>query len=251
MTGRTRGRIVGLAHGTSQLKGRITGLTAVLVDGHGGSLTGARYPLAMRTGPFLMAIAGGTGSGKTTVAQRLGDALDPSHYALVKLDSYYCARGDMSFEDRTAINYDHPDAFDWPLLREHLRLLLAGRSANVPVYDFTEHLRSDEVTIVEPARVVCVEGILVLYEPELRSLFDLRVYVDTDADVRFIRRLKRDVAERGRTPESVIDQYLTTVRPSHEQFVEPSKRYAHVIIPEGGYNDAAFDMLVARLKEFA
>ena len=214
----------------------------------------AYRPLAwciMRDRPFILAIAGGTGSGKTTVARRLADALDPSHFALVKLDSYYRDRTDLTLAERAEINYDHPDAFDWQLLRDHLRSLLDGRPVDIPVYDFADFNRSTEVTRTEPAQVVCVEGILVLYEAELRSLFDLRVYVDTDADVRLIRRLRRDVAERGRTPESVIDQYLSTVRPSHEQFVEPSKRFAHVIIPEGGHNDAAFDMLVARLKEFA
>jgi uridine kinase len=214
----------------------------------------ACWPLAwpvMRERPFILAIAGGTGSGKTTVAQRLANALDPSHFALVKLDSYYRDRTDLTLAERAEINYDHPDSFDWQLLRDHLRSLLDGQPVDIPVYDFADFNRSTEVTRTEPAQVVCVEGILVLYEAELRSLFDLRVYVDTDADVRLIRRLRRDVAERGRTPESVIDQYLATVRPSHEQFVEPSKRFAHVIIPEGGRNDAAFDMLVARLKEFA
>lgn len=205
----------------------------------------------MRERPFILAIAGGTGSGKTTVAHRLADALDPSHFALVKLDSYYRDRTDLTLAERAEINYDHPDAFDWQLLRDHLRSLLDGQPVDIPVYDFADFNRSADVTCTAPARVVCVEGILVLYEAELRSLFDLRVYVDTDADVRLIRRLRRDVAERGRAPESVIDQYLSTVRPSHEQFVEPSKRFAHVIIPEGGRNDAAFDMLVARLKEFA
>jgi uridine kinase len=205
----------------------------------------------MRARPFILAIAGGTGSGKTTVAHRLADAFEPGQFALVKLDSYYRDRTDLSLEERNRINYDHPDAFDWALLRDQLRSLLAGNAVDVPVYDFAAHNRSDQFVTVEPARVVCVEGILVLNEAELRSLFDLRVYVDTDADVRFIRRLQRDVAERGRTSESVIDQYLTTVRPMHEQFVEPSKRHAHVIIPEGGRNDPAFDMLLARLKEFA
>ncbi len=205
----------------------------------------------MRERPFILAIAGGTGSGKTTVAHRLADELGPSHFGLVKLDSYYRARGDLTVDERAAINYDHPDAFDWPLLRDQLRSLLDGQAVDVPEYDFAAHNRADSFVKVAPARVVCVEGILVLYEAELRSLFDLRVYVDTDADVRFIRRLQRDVAERGRTAQSVIEQYLSTVRPMHERFVEPTKRHAHVIIPEGGRNDPAFDMLVARLKEFA
>jgi uridine kinase len=199
--------------------------------------------------PFLLAVAGGTGSGKTTVAERLAASFGATRFALVTLDSYYRDRSDLSFDDRTKINYDHPDAFDWPLLRDQLRMLLAGKSAEIPVYDFQEHTRSDQYVHVEPAPIVCIEGILVLYEPELRQLFDLKVYVDTDADVRFIRRLQRDLAERGRSLGSVIDQYLETVRPSHEQFIEPTKRFADVIIPHGGRNNAAFDMLVARLKE--
>ena len=218
------------------------------------TLAGPRWPTTlhdMSERPFILAIAGGTGSGKTTVAQRLADALDPSHFALVKLDSYYRDRSDLSLAERSEINYDHPDAFDWPLLRGHLQGLLSGETVDIPVYDFAEFNRSQVVLSTAPAQVVCVEGILVLYEAALRPLFDLRVYVDTDADIRLIRRLRRDVAERGRTPESVIEQYLLTVRDSHEQFVEPSKRFAHVIIPEGGRNDAAFDMLVARLKEFS
>jgi uridine kinase len=201
--------------------------------------------------PFLLAVAGGTGSGKTTVARRLADSMGPNRFALMKLDSYYCDQADQPAEARRRINYDHPDAFDWPLLRDHLRSLLDGVGVDVPVYDYGRDTRSPDVVRVEPAQVVCIEGILVLYEAELRSLFDLKVYVDTDADIRFIRRLQRDIAERGRSAESVIDQYLTTVRPAHEQFVEPSKRYADVIIPHGGHNDAAFDMLCARLREVA
>jgi len=198
--------------------------------------------------PFLIGVGGGTGSGKTTVAERLAAMVGQWELALVKLDSYYCDRAQLPFEERAAINYDHPDAFDWPLLMTHLGALLGGRAAPVPVYDFASHLRTDEVTMVESGPVVVIEGILVLFEPRLRELLDLKVYVDTDPDVRFIRRLQRDVADRGRTPASVIDQYLTTVRPMHLQFVEPSKRYADVIVPHGGMNAPAFDMLVARVR---
>jgi uridine kinase len=198
--------------------------------------------------PFLIGVAGGTGSGKTTVAERLASIIEQHDLAVLKLDCYYRDRSELPFEERAAINYDHPDAFDWPLLMEHLAALTARRQAPMPVYDFARHLRTDEVTCVHAGPVVVVEGILVLFEPRLRDVLDLKVYVDTDPDVRFIRRLERDVADRGRTPASVIDQYLTTVRPMHLQFVEPSKRYADVIVPHGGLNAPAFDMLVARVR---
>jgi uridine kinase len=198
--------------------------------------------------PFLLGVAGGSGSGKTTVAERLADLIGAS-LALVRLDSYYRNRNHLPAHERAAVNYDHPDAFDWPLLLDHVRALVDGLAVEVPVYDFASHTRSAEVVRVAPARIVVVEGILVLYEPELRELYDLRVFVDTDPDVRFIRRLERDVADRGRTPATVIEQYLTTVRPSHLQFVEPSKRYADVIIPHGGMNSPALDVLLARVRE--
>lgn len=202
-----------------------------------------------RATPFLLGVAGGTGSGKTTVAERLAELMGAENLALLRLDSYYSDRADLPLEDRARINYDHPDAFDWPLLLAHVRALCEGRPVEVPVYDFTRHTRSDEVTRVEPARIVVVEGILVLYEPELRDAFHLKVFVDTDADVRFIRRLQRDVAERGRTVDSVIAQYEATVRPSHLQFIEPTKRYADVIVPHGGMNEPALDVLLARVRE--
>jgi len=154
--------------------------------------------------PFLIGVAGGTGSGKTTVSERLAAHIGQRALGLVKLDSYYCDRAELPFEERAAINYDHPDAFDWALLMTHLDDLLGGRPAPVPVYDFAAHLRTEEVTMVESGPVVVIEGILVLFEPRLRELLDLKVYVDTDPDVRFIRRLQRDVADRGRTPASVI-----------------------------------------------
>lgn len=201
--------------------------------------------------PFLIGVAGGTSSGKTTIAERLAELSGADQLSLIKLDSYYVERLDEPVELRAEANYDHPDAFDWPLLNDHLAALTAGASVPVPVYDYTVHARSTEVRLVRPSRIVVVEGILVLWEPTLRERFDLKIYVDTPADLRFIRRLQRDVAERARTAESVVDQYLSTVRPSHELFIEPSKRFADVIIPEGGLNRPALDVLLARVREIA
>jgi uridine kinase len=201
--------------------------------------------------PYLIGVAGGTSSGKTTISERLAELTGEDHLSLIKLDSYYVAQRDEPLEQRTKVNYDHPDAFDWPLLNDHLAALAAGASVPVPVYDYALHDRSDEVRIVRPNRIVVVEGILVLWEPTLRERFDLKLYVDTPADLRFIRRLRRDVAERGRTPEYVIEQYLATVRPAHERFIEPSKRFADVIIPEGGLNRPAIEVLLARVRELA
>ncbi len=201
------------------------------------------------TQPFLIGVAGGTCSGKTTVSERLAELAGGDHLALIKLDSYYVRRTRPPGVVRTLTNYDHPDAFDWQLLNDHLAALAAGAAVPVPIYDYTVDDRSEEVRMVHPAPIVVVEGILVLYEPQLRERFDLRVYIDTDADLRLIRRLERDVRERGRTPESIIAQYLATVRPSHEQFVEPSKRHADVIFPQGGLNEPALDVLRARVRE--
>jgi uridine kinase len=199
--------------------------------------------------PFLIGVAGGTCSGKTTVSEKLATLAGDEHVALIKLDSYYVRSTADDLAGRSTSNYDHPDAFDWALLNDHLAALVAGASVPVPVYDFAALMRSDDVRIVSPARIIVVEGILVLYEPSLRARFDLKVFVDADADIRLIRRLARDVAERGRTPESVVAQYLATVRPSHEQFIEPSKRYADVILPDGGFNEAGLNVLVARVRE--
>ena len=201
------------------------------------------------TKPFLLGVAGGSGSGKTTVAERLAGLVGGTDLALLRLDAYYRDRNHLPFEEREAINYDHPDAFDWPLLLDHVQALVDGLAVQVPVYDFTTYERLPDRETVEPARIVVVEGILVLYEPELRERFDLRVFVDTDDDVRFIRRLERDVSERERSVASVIEQYLATVRPSHLQFIEPSKRYADVIVPRGGMNAPALDVLLARIRE--
>ena len=203
----------------------------------------------MQQRPFFIGVAGGTCSGKTTVSERLAELTGEPHLALIKLDSYYVDRTHQPFDERAAANYDHPDAFDWQLLNDHIAALTEGATVPVPVYDYTMHNRSGEVRMVHPARIVVVEGILVLYEPSLRNRFDLKVFIDTDADLRLIRRLTRDVRERGRTPDSIINQYLATVRPSHEQFIEPSKRYADVIFPEGGRNEPALEVLLARVRE--
>jgi uridine kinase len=201
--------------------------------------------------PFLIGVAGGSSSGKTTAAERLAELAGEEHLALIKLDSYYVELGDRTLEERRGFNFDHPDAFDWPLLNDHLAALAAGAPVPVPVYDYVQYNRSGDVRVVRPASIVVVEGILVLWEPSLRERFDLKVFIDTDADLRFIRRLQRDIGERGRTAQSVIDQYLATVRPAHERFIEPSKRYADVIIPNGGLNRPAIDVLVARVRELA
>lgn len=201
--------------------------------------------------PFLIGVAGGSSSGKTTVAERLAELAGADHLALIKLDSYYVALRDLPIEQRRGFDYDHPDAFDWLLLNDHLARLAVGDAVPAPIYDYVEYQRSDEVRIVRPAQIVVVEGILVLWEASLRERFDLKVFLDTDADLRFIRRVQRDVAERGRSVDSVIEQYLATVRPAHEQFIEPSKRYADVIIPNGGLNRPALDVLVARVRELA
>ncbi len=199
--------------------------------------------------PFVIGVAGGSGSGKSTVADRVIGLAGHERVAVLALDSYYQDRDDLDLDGRAALNYDHPDAFDWLLMAEHLGALRAGFAVNVPVYDFADHRRSDATTHVRPAPIVVVEGLLILWEPSLRALMDLRVFVDTDADIRFIRRLQRDMDERGRSLNSVVGQYLETVRPAHEQFIEPSKRYADVIIPHGGKNQPALDMLLARIAQ--
>lgn len=201
--------------------------------------------------PYLIGVAGGSNSGKTTIAERLAHVVGDEHVALIKLDSYYVATPELPLEQRRAMNYDHPDAFDWELLNDHLAALSAGAAVDVPVYDYASYDRTDQVRRVRATKVIVVEGILVLWEPRLRERFDLKIFIDAPADLRIIRRLERDVAERGRTPRSIIDQYLTTVRPAHETFIEPSKRYADVIIPEGGMNRPALEVLLARVRELA
>jgi len=198
--------------------------------------------------PLVVGVAGGSGSGKTTVVKRLLEGLEPTSASLLHHDSYYRDSPELTLEQRAAINYDHPDSLETPLMAEHLRMLLAGHAVEVPQYDFTVHRRMAETRRVEPRPLIIVDGILVLAEPELRELMDIRVFVDTDSDIRFIRRLGRDTKKRGRTVESVIRQYQQTVRPMHLEFVAPSRRHAHIIVPEGGKNEVAISMLVARLR---
>ena len=198
--------------------------------------------------PIVIGIAGGTGSGKTTVAKVVLESVGREHIAFLPHDAYYLDQGHLTHEERLQVNYDHPDSLDTHLIVEHIHQLKKWRSIDMPVYDFTEHTRTEESVLIKPQKVILVEGILIFTEPELRDLFDVKIFVDTDADIRFIRRLVRDINERGRSSQSVIDQYLNTVRPMHMEFVEPSKRYADVIIPEGGLNTVAMDMVTARIE---
>lgn len=197
---------------------------------------------------MILGIAGGSGSGKTTVARRLVEIFaEPRIVQLIAQDAYYKDQAHLSFEERQEINYDHPLAFDNDLLSAHLSALREGRSVEQPIYSFLKHTRLSETLSISPAKIIILEGILVLEDARLRDLCDIKVFVDTDSDERFIRRLSRDMMERGRSLDSVIDQYLTSVRPMHLQFVESTKRYADVIIP-GGNNDVAVSLLVARIK---
>jgi uridine kinase len=201
-----------------------------------------------RTSPIIIGIAGGTGSGKTTVARVILERVGAHHIALLPHDAYYKDLSDLPQAQRALINFDHPNSLDTPLLVQHLQRLKNGQAIELPVYDFKTHTRTSQTVLIMPQPVIIVEGILIFAEPQLRALFDVKIFVDTDADTRFIRRLQRDIAERGRTSDSVIQQYLNTVRPMHLEFVEPSKRYADVIIPEGGLNTVAMDMVVARIR---
>jgi uridine kinase len=201
------------------------------------------------TRPFLIGIAGGTGSGKTTVARRIYESLHLDAAVFIDHDAYYKELGHLPLEERERMNFDHPDSLDNDLLLGHLGELIAGRPIHKPVYDFTRHTRAEETVRVEPRAVILVDGILLFVDPRLRELFDLKIFVDTEADVRFIRRMRRDIAKRGRSLESVIDQYLGTVRPMHFEFVEPSKRYADVILPRGGQNTAGIEVVAARIRE--
>ena len=198
--------------------------------------------------PLIVGIAGGSGSGKTTLVREILKLLPGRSVVVLEQDAYYKAAGHLSLEERRAVNYDHPAALDNALLVSHVRQLRRGLAVERPVYDFTTYTRLAETVRVEPADVIIVEGILILENRRLRELMDLKLFVDTDADIRFIRRLSRDILERGRSLQSVVDQYLSTVRPMHLEFVEPSKRHADVIIPEGGHNEAAIEMIAARLS---
>ncbi len=196
----------------------------------------------------VIGVAGGTGSGKTTVAREILRRAGTDQISLIQHDAYYKDLSGLPPAQRAMQNFDHPDALDNALLIAHLQELKAGRPIPIPVYDFTTHTRTSETRRIEPRRVILVEGILIFADEELRRLMDVKIYVDTDGDIRFIRRLQRDIADRGRTMESVIRQYLATVRPMHQEFVEPSKRYADVIIPEGGFNEVAMEMISARIR---
>lgn len=198
--------------------------------------------------PVLIGVAGGSGSGKTTVSQAILERVGRERIAFVQHDAYYRDRSYLPFEERVRLNYDHPDSLETDLLVAQLRELRAGRAVEIPQYDFAEHVRRKETRRVEPRPIILVEGILIFVDRALREMFDIRIFVDTDADLRFLRRLQRDLSERGRTVESVIHQYLETVRPMHLDFVEPSKRYADLIIPEGGFNQIAIDVIVARIN---
>ena len=196
---------------------------------------------------MVIGIAGGTGSGKTTLTNRLKEYFRDD-VSVVYHDNYYKAHEGMSYEELSKLNYDHPDAFDTELLIEHLAKLRAGEAVDCPVYDFTVHNRSDRTIHVEPSRVLIIEGILIFQNPALRDMMDIKIFVDTDADVRLLRRISRDVKERDRSLDSVVTQYLSTVKPMHEQFVEPSKRAADIIVLEGGRNEVALDMIIQRVR---
>jgi uridine kinase len=198
--------------------------------------------------PVTIAVAGGTGSGKTTISNALLDRVGHHNIAYLPHDAYSKDLSHLPPNQRAEINFDHPDSLDTPLMIHHIKQLQDGQSVAIPVYDFTRHRRTEETVPVAAQPIILVEGILIFAESGLRELFDVKIFVDTDADLRFIRRLKRDIAERGRTVESVIDQYMSTVRPMHMKFVEPSKRYADVIIPEGGFNTVAIDMVSDRIR---
>jgi uridine kinase len=195
---------------------------------------------------MIIGIAGGTGSGKTTLTEqirkRFGDDVTVIYH-----DNYYRLQVGKTYDERSQVNYDHPDAFETTLMIEHLKALKAGKSIECPLYDYTQHNRSDQVEVIHPSKVIIVEGILIFAEKELRDMMDIKIFVDTDADVRILRRIQRDVEERARTLQSVIHQYLTTVKPMHEQYVEPSKRFADLIVLDGGFNLVALDMIFQRV----
>ena len=196
----------------------------------------------------VIGVAGGTGSGKSTLVKRLQEAFRSEDVVTLCHDYYYKAHPELSYEQRTQLNYDHPQAFDTDMLVEHIRALKNNVAIEHPVYSFVEHNRTDEKVAVKPSKVIIIDGILIFENKELRELMDIKVFVDTDADLRLARRILRDVRDRGRSMESVISQYTTTVKPMHEEFVEPSKKYADVIIPEGGFNSVAVQMLIQNIR---
>ena len=196
----------------------------------------------------VIGVAGGSGSGKTTVVRRIVESMGDDHVIVLEHDRYYHDHPELRLEERAALNYDHPDSLETDLMVRHVNELRAGRSVELPVYDFARHARRQATDTVQPRQIIIVEGILIFADAHLRDLMDVKVFVDTDDDTRFIRRLQRDVAERGRTMDSVIEQYLNTVKPMHLEFVEPSKRYADIIIPRGGHNAVAIDMLLGLIR---
>ena len=199
--------------------------------------------------PVIIGVTGGSGSGKTTVSRAIFEQLHGHSLLMLQEDSYYNDQSDMPFEERIKTNYDHPNAFDTELLVKQLKDLLDWKTIEKPIYDYTEHTRSSEVEKVEPKEVIILEGILVLNDPALRDLMDIKIFVDTDDDIRIIRRIQRDIEERGRSLQSVIDQYKSTVKPMYHQFIEPTKRYAYMIVPEGGENQGAIGLLVTKARD--
>lgn len=199
--------------------------------------------------PILIGITGGTGSGKSTIANEVYESFQNDCIAIIEQDSYYKDQSNLSFDERIKTNYDHPNAFDTQLLVKHLKELLEGNDIYKPIYDFKEHNRKEETIKVESRNIIIVEGIMILQDVELRELLDIKIYVDTDDDVRIIRRILRDIKERGRTIDSVVNQYLNVVKPMHSQFIEPTKKYADIIIPEGGQNKVAVDIMVSKIKQ--
>ncbi len=204
--------------------------------------------MSEKPSPIVIGIAGGTGSGKTTVANVILNKVGKDRISYIPHDAYYRDLKNLPYEQRAAINFDHPDSLESELMIAHIKKLKKWEAVDLPIYDFSIHTRTDKTIHVEPRPVILVEGILIFAEAGLRQLFDVKVFVDTDPDIRFIRRLQRDITERGMTMDMVIQQYLSTVRPMHLEFVDPSKRYAHVIIPEGGLNEVAMDMIIARIE---
>jgi uridine kinase len=198
---------------------------------------------------FVIGVAGGSGSGKSTVTRQVLASVGEDNAAVLMQDDYYLNETKLSFEERCKTNYDHPDAFDWPLLMQHVQALRNGQAIDMPVYDFAQHQRSSQTVVLKAAPIIVIEGLFALFDPALRHMMSLKIFVDTAPDVRFIRRLQRDIAERGRSAESVIEQYLQTVRPMHKQFIEPTKRNAHVILPHGA-NGPAVDMITTKAVSF-
>jgi uridine kinase len=198
--------------------------------------------------PLIVGIAGGSGSGKSTVAKRIADSIPGARVAFLDMDAYYRDHRNLTLEERRRVNWDHPDAFDLDLLAAHLEALGRGEAIDKPVYDFVSHLRAPETVRIEPADAIVIDGILLLVDERVREACDVKVFVDTDSDIRLVRRIRRDMAVRGRPLEEILDQYLNTVQPMHFQFVEPSKRYADLVIPRGGQNVVAIDLLLASLS---